>query len=272
MLCPVEILNHHQFAILNMINQKVYFIHSLFFLLVFSFSSHAQKSSKGKSSDVDIDVELWGNLSYNYKFNKSWELTVGAQARGELTNLKFDQFLVEVETQYNPRFHKLVKPIRIGVGLRYIGALDDNDYENHLRLHADFLYRFKFKRLHLDYRLRGQFKDELKRKDDIYKNYWTKDLRNRIEVGYDFKKWKFDPEVFFELFFHDELGALNGFTKCRAGVKTNYKITSNHSLGVKYFMEIGMQYYGSNYDHVIVLSYQYKNKLKKRKKKKARFR
>lgn len=253
-----------------MINQKIYRFYFIIILILIPFIGSTQ-SSTNEMRAADIDLEVWGGLAYNCKFTKSWELTVATQARAKLTSPEFDRFLVEIETQYNPRFHKFVKPIKIGVGLRYIGALDDDDYENHLRIHADFLYRFKFKRFHLDYRLRGQFRDELKQKDVLYKHYWTKDLRNRIEIGYNFKKWKLDPEVFFELFFHDELGALNGFTKCRVGLKTSYKITANQSLGIKYFLEMGMNYYNPNYNNVIVLSYQYQSKLKKKKKKKVKF-
>lgn len=265
----MEIQNHQKFAILK-IN-----LFSLFCLitcgLFFSIQSIAQNSSYNKKKGKDnAEVKLWGGAEFDLKLNKSWSINLMTQARMKFMETEFDRFLLEFETAYNPRFHFVVKPMKLKVGVRYFGTVDEDDgYENNLRLHADLSYKLKSKRFYVAYRFRYQAKNELKQKESIYKNYWTQDFRNLIKVGYNFKKWKLDPEIWFELFFHDELGALNGFTKYRVGIKTSYDFDKNNAISLKYFLEMETKYYNPKQAHIIVLSYQYKFKLKKPKNKKG---
>lgn len=258
----VEIQNPQKFVIL-----KINYL-SLFYLTVcclfFSTQSIAQSSSHKKRDNIDI--KLWGGAELGLKLNKSWSISLMTQARMKSMAREFDRFLLEFETAYNPRFHSFVKPMKLKVGARYFGTVDEDDgYENNLRLHADLSYKLKLKRFHVAYRFRYQAKNELKQKESIYKNYWTQDFRNLIRIGYNFKKWKLDPEIWVELFFHDELGALDGFTKYRVGFKTSYDFDENNAITLKYFLEMETKYYDPKQTHVIALSYQYKFKLKKRK-------
>lgn len=262
------IQNHQKFVILKNSSFKILWL--IGFLLGATIAS-GQRNAASEKKTKEVDFQLWGGKKISAKFNKSWGMNLFGQGRVKSEMTEFDRILGELEVCYNPRFHRIVKPIKIGLGARYIGNFDNKGeqkgFENFLRVHVDFVYKLKIKRFYTAYRLRYQAKINLIEKSPIFKNKWIQDLRNLLKIGYNFKKWKLDPEIWFELFFHNELGELDGFTKCRVGIKTDYDFDNSHSIGIKYFAEIGTNYYNSKIVHVIALFYQYKLKFKKCKKK-----
>ncbi len=219
---------------------------------------------------ADVDFEAWLGGTYQLKIDKRWDLKLTSQARtqyefGEAFEL--NNFLVQAETTYDPRFAKWAKPLEISLAARYIGANKKN-YENYIRFHLDLSYSVEWKRLEATYRFRFQLRDQIQARSSVDPVYWSKGLRNLLRLKYNIKKWKLDPEIWGELFYRDELGSLNGFSDFRVGIRTTYDIDKHHSLGFRYFIEREIRYFNPETTHIVGVFYKYKMDWKKKKAKK----
>lgn len=236
----------------------------------FSVAVLAQKKDTGKQRNK-VDGEFWTGVYYKHKFNKSWDIALKTQVRLKSIVREFDRALLEVQGAYNPRFHSIVKPMSISFGGRYIfhySKRNDRDYHNYFRLFASLSYKIEVKRLEVE--CRALYQNQVGLEDSkrvvVDKNIWAQDIRARIKVSYDFKKWKLDPEIWYEMFVHDEIGDLDGFTKYRIGLGCKYKFDKRHSLRLKYVFERETKYFSPKTTHIVSLSYIYVSKKKKRKK------
>lgn len=225
-----------------------------------------QSTVRAQDRQEKVDFQLWVGTKFTTKISKFWEVNLLMQSRMKSNATKLDRVFGELEAYYNLRFHPIVKPMKIGVGLRYIGDDGNNDeIRESLRLHVDIEYKRKIKRFDISYRARYQIKISFTKEPPLFKNVWAHDIRNLIKVGYNVKKWKLDPVIWFELFHHDEVGVFNGFTKYRVGFKTDYDFGKGHKIGGKYFVEMETRYYAPKITHVVALSYRYVWKFKKKK-------
>ncbi len=217
----------------------------------------------------DPRLEGWAGAALGIKWNKYWDTKISTQWRSQY-KIEDEEFrnraFLQVEGIYDPKFSPFFKDVRMALGLRLLST--DATTTRHLfRFHIDLMKNISHKRWEFGYRLRFQMRDDFRAKEDVYQNYWTKDLRNLIQVKYNFKKWKLDPTIWAEVFLHDELGALSGLTHYRVGIKTRYKFDNHHSLSFRYFLERETRYYNPKIIHTFAVQYRYQFKVKKRSKK-----
>jgi hypothetical protein len=209
------------------------------------------------------DLESWASLNLKYKASKKWSIKLEQQFRFGNNSTQIDDYITELSTNYD-----FGKYIFGGVGFRYAGQPDrvgaNQDFEHYFRFHIDLGVKHAVQRFNFKYRLRYQLKDQIgvsKEEGDYANNH----LRLKINVGYNIKKWKFDPEISAEIFHHFEKGEQNGFNKFRLTVGTQYKTKSWGKIGLFYRIEQELIAPYPKTTHIIGLKYTYtlKNKNKK---------
>lgn len=215
----------------------------------------------------EIDTELWTGVTAKIKSGKRWSFGLNTQARFKKFVKKFDRVLVEFDANYNPRFHKFVKPFKLGTGLRYSFDYHENDGDSYLRFFVKLSYQWKRKKFFLEGRIQYQNRLYINTPKEKKHHPWAQDIRCRVKLGYDIKKLNLYPAIWGEAFFHEEVGAFDGFTKYRIGASLDYKINKQHLIGLKYIFEQEIRYFDPKTTHIIGFSYRYTYKIKKRKQK-----
>ena len=180
-----------------------------FFCLSLSININAQEHSR-----LNQDLEYWNKLSLSYKLNKkiSFKLNQNVRFKNNASTLK----VVFTEAAVN---YKLNKRWNVGLGYRIIFPNEDLQYN---RFHVLGRYRISPKKWDFNYRIK------LDNETEDFRLY-THNLRNRLTVGYNFKKWKFDPQVSAEIFYNYQYD-YQGFNKLRLLVGTEYDLNKKLNL------------------------------------------
>ena len=231
-------------------------------IIIVMFSQSLDAFSQDGEYITVRDFETWSSVSLKYKLNKKLKFGLEEQIRFRDNSSLVDAYFTEGNIKYDFNKHFFG-----GFGFRYIRQNDTEGkiqgYESHTRFDFDLGYQHKIKRLSLEYRLRFQTKDEVGStadEDDHANNHW----RLKTEVGYDIKKWKFDPEFSAEIFRHYEVGEENGFDKFRMSVGSKYETKSFGDFGLFYRMEIEMNVTYPKTTNIVGLKYSYTLKNKKK--------
>lgn len=181
------------------------------------------------------DFESWSAVSLKYKLKHNWSFGVEEQLRLKNNSSEVDAFLTELSTDLG-----LTDNIYGSIGFRYYRENDTQGdvqgFENHMRLHFDLKYNYEKERLNIEYRLRWQTKNELGISNEEG-DYANKNLRFKVGLRYNIKKWKLDPEFSSEIFRHYETGEQTSFDKFRITLGTKYKIKGFGKIGAFYRME-----------------------------------
>jgi len=238
------------------INNK--FILSILLLLFVIKTSTAQE---------EVDTELWAGITAKIKSGKRWSFGLNTQARFKEFVQEFDRVLVEFDANYNPRFHKFVKPFKLGAGLRYSFDYNEDDEDSYLRFFVKLSYKWKVKKFFVEGRVQYQNRLYINTPKEEDHHPWAQDIRCRLKLGYNLKKLNLYPAIWTEAFFHEEVGDFDGFTKYRIGASLDYRISKQHLIGLKYIFEQEVRYFDPNTTHSIAISYRYTYKIKKRKRK-----
>lgn len=181
------------------------------------------------------DFETWSSVNLEYKPTKKWDFSLGQQIRLNNDSKEMDEFFTDLGIGYS-----LNKNFTLGLGTRYITENDNvgkiQGYENHLRFNFDFGFKHQVNNLKLKYRFRYQTKNELgvsEEEGDFVNNHF----RLKIAGNYNIKKWKLDPSLSAEIFYHSEEGEENEFNKFRITLGTKYKIKGFGDIGIFYRIE-----------------------------------
>lgn len=187
------------------------------------------------AQDDQRDFESWTSAELKYKPSKRWRTGVELQMRLKDNSSVIDGYFAEFTGGY-----EIFKNFDAGLGFRFIRKNDNTGavqgYENYGRIHADVRFKHKIDRLNLGYRLRYQNKDELgvsNENGDFADQY----IRLKVGTEYDFKKWKFDPQLSAEIFHHSEKNEENEFNKFRITFGTDYKFKKAGKIGLYYRYE-----------------------------------
>jgi len=186
------------------------------------------------------DFGLWTKGALQYKIKK-WTFSADQQFRTEQNSTALDKNITQLESKF-----KLSRKFGLGAGLRYVGINDNEgairEYENHWRVQFSITFKpkkpldkKKIKRLAFQYRLQYQRQKEIGKGelDGVFpRSAW----RLKATAEYNIKKWKLDPKLSYELFFHKQIGAFTafkfftGFTRFRIKLETDYKLTKQSKL------------------------------------------
>ena len=190
-----------------------------------------------KKTKVINDFESWSSAGFTYKPIKKLTLSIEQNIRLKENSSSIEKYFTQLSAD-----HKLFKSFEIGIGYRFVRTQDDkslpeSNYEHSDRLNLDVSYKNDIKRFSYGVRSRYQIK-----KDD---NSSNETLRFKTEIGYNFKKWKLDPEFSSEIFYRKN----ESFNNYRLTLSTNIDIDKDSSikLFVLYENELNEQYPKSTY-------------------------
>lgn len=212
---------------------------------------------------VNRNLGLWAGAGLSISPHKDLTFNFEEQFRLKEYFTQFDRHLFEVEANYDPSFARFFKPLEVAMGLRYIGINDNTgdvqEYENHLRFQFDFIYSQNIGRFYFQARHRYQRRTE-PGKLIAEGHYPSTDFRTKISFGYNFKKWKLDPEISYESFVHWEIGVPNGLVKYRLRLDTDYKVNKHIRLSFFYFREKFTNYFQPEVNHILGAKFKYRLK------------
>lgn len=218
---------------------------NLIFCFIFFFcdATFSQKKTK-----VINDFESWSSIGFTYKPIKKLTLGVEQNVRLKEKSSTIEKYFTQLSVDY-----KLFKKFEFGIGYRFIRKPDDNNlpenyFENSNRLNLDASYKNSLKRFSYKVRSRYQIK-----KDD---NSSDETLRFKSGIGYNFKKWKLDPEFSGEIFYKVN----ESFSTYRLSLSTDIDIDkySSVKLFVLYENELNEQFPKSTY----VAGFSFNHRLK----------
>lgn len=202
------------------------------------------------------DLESWTGLKVKYKLNKEWSLSLEHQFRYKDNASVLDQKFTELEIK-----RKLGKQFNIAVAGRFLRSNDTEGktqgMESHFRWNADLGHKVDIHRFTIGSRFRYQSKQELSSED-----LSDKSIRLKAGVGYNIKKWKFDPTFSTEIF--NEMESLATWDKIRFTLGTSYKLKKFGEISGFYRLEkelVGAYPASTN---IIGFKYQYTFKNKKK--------
>jgi hypothetical protein len=206
-------------------------------------------------SQENKDLETWSSIQLNYKMNKKWKFGLQQQLRLKNNSSETDQYFTQLTADY-----KLNKDFTLGGGMRYIKSNDNTGniqgYEDHFRYHFDLAYKHKIDQFSLKYRVRFQNKNELGISESDG-DYAKKTLRFKTSIGYDIKKWKFDPKFAAEIFHRTEEGEDSQFSKYRLTLGTDYSLKKYGKIGLYYRIEKELNESLPKTTSIIGLKYSY---------------
>lgn len=202
---------------------------SLFSLLFLFFSVNIL----AQTEIVTRDLESWSAISLNKDFSKKFGINLEQSLRMYDNSSKIDQYFNNLDLNF-----KLAKGFSLSGGMRFIGDQDKdgNDYDYHFRFNGDINYKHSLDRFTFKYRMRFQTRNELgytRDEGDFLRNTF----RLRAGVKYDFKGWKLDPELSYELFRESGRYLVSSWDKYRISFSTQYKFNSMITLSGFYRFE-----------------------------------
>lgn len=202
-----------------------------------------------------LDFNTWTALDINYKISDKFKIQLEEQIRFYDKSTKLDEYF----TQFSA-FYKHSKQFKFSVGARYIANEDDlgkvTGTEQHYRIHYDASHQFKIGRYTFKNRIRYQRRNELG-VTELQGDYINKYLRLKTYVKYNVKDCKLDPQFMVELFRHYQTGSLNGLTKRRFAVATNYKINKHNDVKISYVIERETKIWNPQTIHLLMVKYSY---------------
>ena len=197
------------------------------------------------------DIESWNAISIKYKLNKRWSFNGQQQLRLNDSIAKFQKSISQIESSY-----KLSKKYRINFGMRYV-LLNDHDFEA-IDLEHRFRYQYGINRKGrvgpIEIKQRWRFQKQ------YGEQYPSKYHRYKVSFAYKNKDWNIKPKYALEFFNHNQIGALNGWTKQRFTYGIEYKIDKQQSLYISYIHERETLIWNPEKLHILSLKYNYELK------------
>lgn len=182
-----------------------------------------------------------------YKTEK-FSFKLAPQLRFDNNYSSLDQGLFEFSVKKHLKNH-----FDLGIGYRHINKLTYYPYK---RWHYDIAYKFKVDRTKLKLRVKYQREKQKPPYRDIFTTFEKENhLRYRIDVKYNIKNWKFDPEFGTELFVYSPFNQSRRNSDYRIYLGTQYKINKSQKISIQYIFEQDMNHWNPKIDHIINLNY-----------------
>lgn len=219
------------------------------------------------TTQVEVrDFETWMSAELRYKPNKKWVFGLEEQLRLKENASVTDSYFTQLSIKNN-----IYQGFGIGAAYRFIRNNDNKGnvqgYENFNRIQFDLLYKHKPQNFILKYRLRYQTKNELGVSENEG-DFANQNFRFKTAVGYNIKKWQYDPELSFEIFNRRQKNSDNGFNKVRATIGTNIDLNKFGEIDVFYRFEKQLNVTTPKTTNIVGLNYAYIIEPRKKSKKK----
>jgi predicted porin len=217
------------------------------FIIIFccSLKVNAQESI------VTNDLEMRNSFAISKKINNRWKVSLEEELRFTEDISRFDIFLSDLGVDY-----KINKHFSAGLNYRfYQNKNNDGNFKTQHRLSAAISYKQKFNRFTFKYRLQFQNKDEDFLSSGSENNVYN--LRNKISVDYNIRKFKLDPYFQAELFRKYETDMNPYFNKVRWTLGASYPITKKSDIQLFYRIdnELNQSYPKNTY--ILGLGYKF---------------
>lgn len=220
---------------------------------------------KAQTETVHVvqDFETWTTAGLKYKLNKKLDVSISASLRMMHNSSVVQQYFTELGLSY-----ELVNNLTLGVEGR-LGQrawdYDDLRLGNQRRIFLSGQYKLKLNRLKIEPRLAYQNKTLNLNTEGFIGLDNDVHLRTKLELGYNIKNWKYDPEVSFELFRHQNAKDGPEFSKFRLRLGTDFNLHKKGSLKVfvAYENELNEEY--PLQSTIVGVKYSFSAKLKTRK-------
>ncbi len=192
-------------------------------------------SSTGFSQDESKNFALWNSVGVKYSPIKRLHLGLEQHLRLKENASVTDEYFTEVNLGY-----EILKDFEISGGARFIRENDNvgkkQGYENHFRYNVDLSFKHDIKRFSLSYRFRYQNKKE-QDVDDGEENLPKENVRFKVGLDYNIKKWPLDPKLSVESYSN-----LEDVQQVRELGLNKYRITFGTSYSLKKFGKFGIFY------------------------------
>lgn len=179
------------------------------------------------------DFETWSSLGLNYKHNKKLRFGLEQQLRLNNNSSQWSDNFTELTARL-----KTSKSFRLGFDYRYLRR---NDTEGNIQGTKTYhryafhgLFKKDIKRTEVNARLQYQYRNQFGENMSINTEPVQK-LRVRIGGAYNIKKWKYDPQVSFELF--QPLFSESPLEKWRFTIETERDFKKFGALSIFYRIE-----------------------------------
>ena len=173
--------------------------------------------------------ELWTGAAVRYEFLPRSSIHLHHEQRFRTDGFVLDKNFTELELK-----HKWKSGISLAGGLRYIRNNDTEGkitgIEERYRWQADLGYKFGIERFSIGMRVRFQSRREFVGNDPS-----VNALRWKLALGYNIRKWKWDPKLSTELFKRND--QQESITKMRLTLGTDYSMGNWGSVHLFYRME-----------------------------------
>jgi hypothetical protein len=192
-------------------------------------------SSNGFSQDESKNFALWNSVGVKYSPIKRLQIGLEQHLRLKENASVTDEYFTELNLGY-----KILKDLEISGGARFIRENDNvgkkQGYEKHFRYNVDLSFKHDIKRFSVSYRLRYQNKKEQDVADDL-ENLAKENVRFKVGLEYNIKKWPLDPEFSLESYSN-----LEDVQQVRNLGLNKYRLTFGSSYNLKKFGKIGVFY------------------------------
>lgn len=232
-------------------------------LVLLLVSTYYITNAQSANPKNDIDTQLWTATEQSYKGSDKWNFTLTEQMRLHEQLSELNRWLIQLEATYSPWAQWDV----IG-GLRYFIRPIDNttteqDYKHYTRWQIDLVHTFELQQWKVKNRLRYQSQKQVNSHNLII---WSlspiTDWRWSSTLSYNLKESDFTPLVGGELFWHQEVGNLSGFTKYRWYVGTKYQFNKRNTLSLVFMQQRAKQALNLGINNVFRLTYAHELKRK----------
>jgi len=211
----------------------------------------------------DVNGGTWTSARLQYQPNKYFRFNVEQQLRVGPKLAQFDRTFTELSTRFTP-----VKNFDVDLGYRYLFRTNTTglltEQQRLQRWHFRAGYTFELDRLSFQVRVQWQRRRELLRNTNKYLGDIRKYWRFRWVLGYNFKKWKLDPELGTELFIAGTERPRGQYSRMRVALGTSYKLDKRHRIGIRYLFDRELVDWNPELWHVLSLQYTYRIKRKKK--------
>ena len=222
----------------------------IFLIIIFPCVTHSFSQEEKSLSDF----ETWSSISVEYKTGK-WDFKVREQLKLKNNSTILNQYFTQLEAEY-----ELFKNFDLAAGVRFIRNNDTEGnvqgLENLLRIQFDALYKINLSRYSVKLRLRYQNRNELGI-SSLAGDYPKQHIRLKSNFKYNIRNWKFDPDIYAEIFHSYQAGEENKFDRYRLGVGTDFKIWNLGELGVYYILEKQLNEFNPLKANILKIKYTY---------------
>jgi len=203
--------------------------------------------SGNSQNKVVRDIEAWTGASFQKQLGNKVELALEQEFRIEHNISQLYEVFSGIEGKY-----ALNDQWRFSLGYRFIrNKTNSGDYESRYRINTDLAYRKQLNRLRISWRVRWQSRHD---KDETLN---TNNIRNRIALKYNIRRFKYTPYFSGEIFYGYKKNSGSDFNKFRLTFGTERNLSNKSEIRGFYRIEKELNEIYPKTTYIIGLRYNF---------------